>query len=383
MRAVTFILFTLAFGACSRPVQLQSNVSRTPASNDTLVNLEHASEPLRENSWLYNPVEEEVVRLENSRITYLDYDLIRRDFIQTKTMSNSQIDDWILSQIAYISKPQQLQAKVNTPIPNSTRTRKAIRPSTYGRALVYQLDDPMGGDKSVGMIDVKGTGALKPRQGSHGNGLMSLGEAIREVAYENLVRDILKVEGLDYTTVGSYGVIDAGFDIVHPDGSTSPAGLYLRQAHFREEYSAQFGSFAESDEHFDKINKVFREYGIDIEGNLQMGNENNSLFDFGHYLVRDDLPDSNPAKLIPFQQWGYNKSVSNTGNERWFYSRHDWPFYWSHDLASNLKKDIANRHHVWLHFQNLLNPAREKWKNVQAQGVHKNCAQVFRQALRN
>ena len=162
---------------------------------------------------------EEVVRVKNAEIVLVDYDLVRKDFPSMAHKSNDEIDRWILDQVAYISRPQAAQSIVNTPIETADEVRQAWRPPEYGRALVYDMIDPDSGEK-VGLMDAKGVGSLNPGQRDHGNGIATLGEAIREYLYEGMMRNVLNDADVPNQIVGSYAVIDAGFDLKHADGST-------------------------------------------------------------------------------------------------------------------------------------------------------------------
>lgn len=298
---------------------------------------------------------EKVVRLKNARIVIADYELIKRDFPQIKDLSNGEIDNWILNQVAFVSLPQSEQTVVNTKIPIKNEFTMAARPPDYGRALVFAMGDPQDNESKIGLIDVKGAGALNPGQADHSNGVATLGECIREYLYENLVRDVLDDADLPNKTVGSYAVIDAGFGVVHKDGSTSAAGLYLRQAHHRVTNPGAWLSV----ESRQFLQLIFHEYGIDPNRNIQ-GTTNGDIFDFGHYVVKDDLNEINPTKQIPFKLWGYDKSIKSDPSDRWFYSKRDYPWQWSHELAESFATGRANRQDVLNHFQNLINPVREK-----------------------
>ncbi|HXH76829.1 MAG TPA: hypothetical protein VNJ08_17805 [Bacteriovoracaceae bacterium] len=298
-------------------------------------------------------VPETMAKLKNPRIAILDYDLIRQDFPAVKGMSNPQIDAWILSQVAYISQPQVAQTAVNTSIPVTKETVEAYRPPEYGRAIVFDMKDPSG--KKIGLIDAKGTGSLKPGQVDHGNGLSTLGEAIREYNYENLVRGVLIDAKVPNRTVGSYGVIDAGFDVVHADGSTSRAGIYLRQAHSRPTYNGWLDAGKRAD-----LEKVFHKYGIEPNKNIQ-GTKAADIYDFGHFVVMDDLPGIDPKKAVSFEQWGYDKSVKPSGRDtRWFYSKQDKPWIWGHETAEAFAAGKATREDIWRHHVQMVQPSLKK-----------------------
>lgn len=296
---------------------------------------------------------EEMLRLKEARIAIADYDLLRLDFPEVAYMSNAQIDDWLLSQVAFISKPQVAQTVVNTEIPVTQETRIAQRPPRYGRAIVFEMKDATG--KQVGLIDVKGSGSLKPGQVDHGNGLSTLGEAIREYNYENLVRGVMVDSGLPNRTIGSYGVIDAGFDVVHADGSKSRAGYYLRQAHSRNEKESLFYVNQKA---FDNVHKTLTEYGIDPAGNIQ-SNTSGDIMDFGHFVAKEDLPNRDPKKAVPFELWGYEKTASpQTG--AWAYSKVDKPWMWGHETAEAFAQGRASRDDIWKHHVEMVKPPLKK-----------------------
>jgi hypothetical protein len=180
-----------------------------------------------------NSPAEQMKQLTNARVVMADYDLIRKDFPQVANLSNPEIDGWLISETGYVSIPQANQTATNTETPLTGEEKKAYRPPRYNRANVFDVSNPANNAEQIGIIDVKGAGSLNPRQADHGNGVATLGEVIREFLYERLVREVTHDAELPNKVVGSYAVIDPGFDVVHADGSASPAGYYLRQGHDR------------------------------------------------------------------------------------------------------------------------------------------------------
>ena len=168
---------------------------------------------------------QKVLKLTEAKVLIADYDFDYADFPSTAYLSNSEIDEWLLKYVGYISDTQTVQTTVNTSIPTSSEHRFAYRPPRYGRALVYEVFDPSDTSVQVGLIDAKGVGATNPIQKNHGNGIATLGEVIREYVYEKMVNEILVEEKIGHHTIGSYAVIDPGFDVIHEDGSQSPAGF--------------------------------------------------------------------------------------------------------------------------------------------------------------
>lgn len=251
--------------------------------------------PLRDANKLNEAVEETFVRIRGNpppRVVTADYGLIRADFPIARSMTNLQIDEWIIEQVAWISKPQVTQNDVNSPIGATKETKKVYRPADYGRASVIPIE---GGY----LMDVKGTGAKKkPKPTGHGTGLLSTGEALREFIMEKLVSAIFE---RGFRTVACYAVVDLGFDVKQPlfqkyfTNVDLPAGLILRQAHTRStiHVNASANSFLPVDAGV-KIENVLRRYGLTSAGsgfdadheiiNVQ-GTKNGEMVDFGATVV--------------------------------------------------------------------------------------------------
>lgn len=280
------------------------------------------------------------LRVTTARILQADYELIRRDFEITRTMNTAQIDEWLLKSAACISRDQVDVGEkrgVNTSISADLRDPKSsLRPPNYGRALVIQMEG--------GILDAKGAGGLTQAisQNSHRNGLMETAEAIREFAFTKLVKRTLGHADSEFGVIDSYAVIDFGFQVKSPvDNSFQPAGLLLRQSHFRDiRRSEQL-----EQKNAIHIEQTLREYGItsaykktsigdnktilyDVL-NVQGSDAGKFIFDFGGYRISDHfqnqaitLSDLFEKKLIPvlnpkspalqpdpryaplFQEWG-------------------------------------------------------------------------------
>jgi len=331
------------------------------------------NQPLRDLSGLANPKPEQMVRATSARVILADYELIQEDFPETRVMSHSEIDQWLLHQTAFVSKGQAAQEDVNTKIPTSSEERVAYRPKEYGRGVVFEIG-------KSGLIDVKGVGALYPMLGDHSNGLLSLGESIREFAYEKLVRKIFKHSKSRFATVRTYAVTDLGFDIKNKDGTLSRAGSVLRQGNKR---SKGFLSLLD-DQRALRIEKLLRRYGVTSAGahrnewpyewlNVQ-GTRDAAVIDFGGFLTVDKFekplvhpfqnmtlspplvsaaevkalqPD--PLIRVPLETWG----STITGNAD---PAFDNPSVWSHQLVEGLRNGTATRADVEQHLRNLLEP---------------------------
>ncbi len=322
--------------------------------------------------------EEKVVKLSHARVLIADYELLRKDFPVLRELSNPEVDQWLIDQTGYISIPQAQQHVVNTAIPTQNIERSAYRPRRYNRAIIFDAQNPKHLDESMGLLDVKGTGALAPAQKDHGNGVATLGEVIREFIYERVMREVVYDAQIENKIAGSYAVIDPGFDVIHEDGSRSPAGYYIRQGHDRwvSNNSHRNDWLDQTDR--DRLQKIFREYGLDPNTNIQ-GTKNKNIFDFGHFVVRDDMREIDPEKQISFEAWGYDKSIREDRTDRWFYSKRDNPWNWSHELADAWRRGDADRHSVWLHYENMVRPFVQK---VEARNLgNQNCVQNVRNVL--
>jgi len=205
---------------------------------------------------------EVVYRLPTARLVFADHDLLQHDFpflradrlVTTHpelqemgptgkvTAIGHILDEWLMTNTAFISASQRRRNLVNTPIEASDEQVTAFRPPRYGRALIFSLQEnrrwligPQE-DAIEGLIDVKGIGVAPkatPRFATHSDGLITLGEAIREVIIEKIIDRIFQHSGSCFRTVPSYGVIDTGFDLKWPNGVTLPAGMLVRRAHLR------------------------------------------------------------------------------------------------------------------------------------------------------
>lgn len=347
--------------------------------------------PVREVSQLTKPQPENAVQVKTARITMADYDLIRRDFphirlasgqlVESRLASETDIDAWLLAKAGYVSMAQAAQSRLNSPVQVAVHmagpllgqpiSTVAYRPQLYGRALVFTAEN--------GLIDVKGVGTNGvPQFQNHGTGLASLGEMIREFIFQKKVQQILDHSGSGFRTVGSYAVIDWGFEGADPFGNFSPAGAILRQAHSRK-----FINGVQARNHFADIvtskliEDVLRRYGVssagDSEGaavdrvNIQVA-ATGEIVDFGAFFVKAhfakplveyaaqahmDSPTSHtfvqpdPRMSLAGSAWG----ASESGRE---HPRYDNPWVWSHNLAQDLKTGKAQRHNAEKHLRDML-----------------------------
>jgi hypothetical protein len=325
----------------------------------------------------------QAVRVKTARVIAADYQLIGRDFPaqawregESKEDWHRRVDEWLIRETGFIGVEQTAPNSVNTAIATGEETKTTVRPPGYNRSFVVPVEG--------GMIDMKGVGTFTPKQASHGNGLATLGEMIREFLYEKLVDRIFRSKKVAMDTVGSYAVIDYGFDVIHADGSKSRAGAILRQAHVR---STQHNSQLEGHRGAD-VEQLLRRHGITSAGehygrragpypiyedliNIQGTNnpKRTQVVDFGaflalekydyharwglmplHFVFTDETP-IDPKARVPLEQWGYLGKKD---------PKSDKPYIWSHELAQALAEGKADRSAVDTHFRNMLGPAFER-----------------------
>lgn len=316
-------------------------------------------EPVRDSARLFHPELESVVGVRSARVVWADYALLKRDFPWLHNLHPHEINWWLIQNVGYVSQAQAAGQEVNSKIPVGEWKREAYRPHSYGRALVFEVPAKDADHSGVrrGLIDVKGSGSLSPanRSFGHSNGLMTLGEAIREVLFERLVSLVLSDMKASVNTVASYAVIDWGFDVIHMDGTRSRAGAYLRQAHQREPVGVQ--SLGE-------IPPIFERFGIEAADNFQLTTEG-YIYDFGHLVVRSHDPEH-----ISTQLWGYDSKLPKTSHSPWHFSKYDRPWMWSHELAENLASGKAQPRHVDQHLRNLLEPVKARLGELRRRGTH-------------
>ena len=204
---------------------------------------------------------EVLVEVTSAKVMYLNEKLLAHDFPQLTEENlklrtdlpyasyTEQLKKWLIQQTAYISKPQAVQENVNTKIETTEYKNPAYRPSTYGRAVIYSVQEtnvalyngsvPEFMKEDKGLLDVKGVGispGAVPSFRDHSNGLLSLQDAFIEYTNQLMIQLIFKKEKTDYHTLPIYGIIDLGFEIKNEHGDCiGPAALVIRRAHTRPE----------------------------------------------------------------------------------------------------------------------------------------------------
>ena len=235
-------------------------------------------------------VESETVdQLVEARVVFANYELLQHDFpyLQDDKLEQtypdlqnlvgrdkrlairSILDDWLKSNAAFISGRQINQTLVNSRIETTGQKITAFRPSNYGRAVVVPVKDlggHSGNGTSKGLLDLKGIGTApnaEPRNKSQSNGLLELGQALREVMFGEFFNAVFQYEGVPYRPIPIYGVLDLGFDIKFTTGERIPAGMMVRRVHRRPIYRwgiKQIGDPALAVEM--ELELLLRKYGI-------------------------------------------------------------------------------------------------------------------------
>ena len=339
---------------------LASIVIAAVLSPMTVVSSAQAFEgPLKDASELAGPIQQPVKQVRSARIMKANYKLIRRDFPSLSVKTNDEIDAMLLQSAGKISTTQTRPNDVNTPIEVAGDESFALRPKAYGRALVFPFED--------GFLDVKGAGAISPSQKSHQNGLVYLHEAIREYLYEGLVGRILGHEAFAPGTVETYAVIDYGFDIIYPDGSTVPAGAIVRQAHARKVAAGTMNyKIAETFE------RIFRKYGILsdvsqldqpyqlITGNNVQEAKGGNILDFGAFItlgqnakLNSSAVNPDPSLRLTDPRW---VSTDPNGGTR------DMVEHASYDLVMKWRRGEASRSDVDHFIDERLQPLDQKYR---------------------
>ena len=187
--------------------------------------------------------------IKNAEVAWANYQLIRHDFPAIAHFSNEQIDQWLITNFAYIGYAQKVLENIqNTPIEVEDKEKYIYRPVFWHSAGILYADAPDG--SQIGLVDVNGLGhgsqsrhqvGAQVRQAADkspkvvretfDSGLITLGEAIAEVTRQTAIQMLFELEDNPHETVESYAIITAPFSILRNEGGPERAALYLRQAH--------------------------------------------------------------------------------------------------------------------------------------------------------
>ena len=179
------------------------------------------------------------------------------------------INDWLVSNAAFVSTQQSHPNMVNSPIELDGLVRAGFRPPGYGRAVVVPVDGSpdQGGAR---LLDLKGAGVAPgsvPRHEPYKDGLEYLGFAIADFLYGWLIDTIFARTFPGYHIVPVYAVLDLGFDIVGGWHGTGPAGMHVRRAHARPIPSESLPFAGSEREKLDlHIEFLLRSFGLSTTG---------------------------------------------------------------------------------------------------------------------
>ncbi len=348
-----------------------------------------------------NSASEMAVRLKNVKALKIDIPLVKRDFPFMKNWSTDKIFSWFEKMGGLVSQAQAKQEVVNTKIETTGELVKVYRPPGYGRAVVVEFQE--GNFKGAFEIKMSGVAEGKiPSHRPHGNGLGTLGEVIREDHVENAERAAIahslrsnQLTSSDPSsaaklslggTVAGYGVMYAGYDVRHQDGSTSPAGIYIRQAHKRMNYDEDVrAAWLPSEVKEDMLRQVSK-YGFYTgwESNLQGLVKNNKVyvFDFGHWIAwQGHVSEANiwvdPNLAVNFNDWGWDpKDGPSREKDQWRTSKLDRPWNWAHDTAKTVH-DTLGQVYFTQHYDKMMGPLLKKLHVGVPSDYSRSCRSIF------
>ncbi len=224
---------------------------------------------------------ETVVQVKSAKVMFANYPLLMHDFPQLSEQEllkrnphlrdldvsertkriHRLIDKWLLRHGGYVSTSQSKGTVVNTKINKGSKRTRAYRPTHYGRALVFSIQETiksLGVLKEIGeqkgdqgLLDIKGVGVAPdktPSHKTHSSGLMPLRGCYKELIIEQLIHQIFAREKSNHRTTPIYAIVDLGFDRVvlktrlerakgvsvnDIEKIEQPAGLLFRRAHNR------------------------------------------------------------------------------------------------------------------------------------------------------
>jgi hypothetical protein len=342
---------------------------------------EFALPPERRIEGIYQgAVSEMAAELAHVKALKIDIPLAVRDFPFMKDWSPERIYRWFEKMAGLVSIEQTKQEVVNTRIETTGKLRKVYRPPGYGRAVIVQFE--VDGKSYAFEVKMSGVGPGQvPSQRAHGNGLGTLGEVTREDFFENAERaaishfvtnakDRAKVATLGGTVAG-YGFLYAGYDVRHSDGSTSPAGIYIRQAHKRLSYSDDVRAAWLPLEMKQTILEQISSYGFYTgwESNIQglIKNGKVYVFDFGHWIgwqgeVKEANVWANVNHAINFNLWGWHSDNGpRRDQDQWRTSKLDNVWNWSHETAKSVMGPDGQKNFI-AHYRNMVEPELRKLK---------------------
>ena len=178
--------------------------------------------------------EETLFGIKEVEVAYINEWALKRDFPVLRNLNRLQLEQWILSEAAYLTSTQkQLEGLRMSEVPwDLNRKKQAFTPRYWGRAAIIEVHDPQTG-AVVGMIDLKGIGNTNQnaddvgaqisdwkedhvnidsiRISDHSDGLMSLGEAAAEVARGAGIQALLDLENQKVTDYDAHQSVESYF----------------------------------------------------------------------------------------------------------------------------------------------------------------------------
>jgi hypothetical protein len=324
-----------------------------------------------------------------SQIAWVNYPALRRDFLQLYPLTNDQIDQWILSNFAYVSAMQlELDGiRVSEIQADKHRSVEWFHPDLYFRSAVateqnFNIDiAPDHKKHNPTIVDLKGTGLSNAellaiskklfteaksqndldtvRTLHHSDGMISLGEAIAEALRERAIQGLFEIENhrqkTSYQTVESYFIISLPIKILKDGNKTDSAAIYGRQAHFRGMPGVSVPKNSFEDNHGHRQGSIFE-----------------SIVDFGGAIITNDILIStfgdytiDPNKDPKSYSFINNNGFSDPQQTRsWIYS-HDtaktFEALLSHQRPAEARQTILNL------FETMLTPIKSDLEKLPRQ----------------
>jgi hypothetical protein len=186
-----------------------------------------AGQPLREESAL---------GVAGAGVAWMDLAAVTADFGGRLGTGEEEVAARLVEACAFVSREQAAQSEVNTPIATSGRVVPVRRPPRYCRAAIVDAGDGV-------LLDVKGCG-IEPGDTPvlpNSNGLLTLAEALHELAMAHLAGLALRNAGSATAVLPIYALIDLGFDATFGGlRPAEPAVVLVRRAEPRPQF--QWGS---------------------------------------------------------------------------------------------------------------------------------------------
>lgn len=186
-------------------------------------------------------------KLKRARALYVDYPQLRLDMHLDASMTEAQLDDWIVEHAAYISEGQVRRIRPGGDLHEwmepveieefvdlaEEKKRSGLRMKGGGRAATLFSDDEYSfadGRVEARMVDVKGVGTSVIHQDLQikACGFLSAIDAFKELAFQRLLQRISEISNqksdIKWGTVRYLAIIDTGLKF--KQGVVNPATGY-------------------------------------------------------------------------------------------------------------------------------------------------------------